>query len=363
MKIAIDATAAYSDRAGISRLMEGIIEGFKETGAEHSITIYSRKELPVILTSNMRVELIPPVRKLLGGGIIWYWKVAKDMKDRDCDVLISGDMNIAPLFIPNVLQIINDLSPLDFPKSYSIRHVVKYWLLLKLAINRSKWLVAISEHTKNRLINRCNVRRQICTMPLGIDEWVTRVLPNEEEKEIKDRYHLPNEYLLSVSTLQPRKNYVNMIKAFASLAPTRSDLKYIIVGKKGWYYEEIFQVVKDLKLQDRVVFLGFVPDDELNVVMKNAKAILYVSKDEGFGFPAVQAAIKRVPVVLADIPVFRELMYSDSFIYVNPNSIEEISAGIRAAIASKPGEVSEEFKDYYSWKNTALTLLSIVAKE
>jgi hypothetical protein len=90
MKIAIDATPAYSDRAGISRLVEGIIEELAKQDGSHSITLYSRKEIPLDLPPNMRVELIPEVHKILGGGIAWYMKVAKDLKERDCDVLISA---------------------------------------------------------------------------------------------------------------------------------------------------------------------------------------------------------------------------------------------------------------------------------
>jgi glycosyltransferase involved in cell wall biosynthesis len=175
-----------------------------------------------------------------------------------------------------------------------------------------------------------------------------------------EKYGLRGSYVLSISTLQPRKNYINMIRAYATVVASRPALKYVIVGRKGWYYEEIFKEVERLNLQDKVLFLGFLPDEELSVIMKNAKAILYVSKDEGFGFPAVQAAINKIPVVLSDIPVFRELKYSDSFIYVNPNNLEEIAASIRAAIASRPSTVSDDFRGYYSWENTVRSLLSIV---
>lgn len=362
MKIAIDASDAYSDRAGISRLLEGIISGFQTEGNEHTIIIYSRTDLPIKAGGNFRLEVIPKVPRHLGGGVIWYRRLAKDLKEREVDVLINATLNISPLFFPKVLQIVNDLSPLDFPRSYSPLFVIRYWIFLKLAIRRSKWLVSISQHTRDRLIQSCRVKKEVYVIPLGIDGWVYQNPSKEEIKAVEEKYDLPKDFVFSVSTLQPRKNYLNMIRAFATVTASNPDLHYLIVGRKGWYYEEIFEEVKRLKLESRIHFLGFVPDSELIVLFEKAKALLYVSLDEGFGFPAVQGVVKNLPIVLSDIPVFRELKAVPNFIFTDPNSVESIAAAIRAGISSKPGAPNPEFIEYYSWENTVRNLVRIVSK-
>ena len=172
-----------------------------------------------------------------------------------------------------------------------------------------------------------------------------------------------NDYLLYVGTLQPRKNLVRAIEAFG-LLKRDSTLKFVIAGKKGWLYDEIFEKVKELNLENEVIFTGYVPDEDLPELYKNAKAFIFVSLYEGFGLPVLEAMSYGIPVLTSNTSSLPEVA-GDAALLVDPENTEEIAKGmerlltdekLRQQLISKGKEQIKKF----SWEKAAKETLQVL---
>ena len=124
-----------------------------------------------------------------------------------------------------------------------------------------------------------------------------RPLPPEEVEDFRRRRGLPERYFLYVGNLEPRKNLLRLVQAYARLRP--SGVPLILAGARGWGYAELFQEVEALGLADRVLFPGFIPREELPLWYNGAEAFFYPSLYEGFGLPPLEAMACGTPVVVS----------------------------------------------------------------
>jgi len=151
-----------------------------------------------------------------------------------------------------------------------------------------------------------------------------------------------------------------MIKAFHLFKKsTNSPLKFAIIGKKGWFFDEIFKIVADLNLETEVKFLGYVPNQELNPIIKNAKAFMFMSFYEGFGIPPIEALSLNVKTLVSDIPIFHEA-FQDKVVYTDPYSPDKIALAIQKILERNHHKTEKFVEDRYSWEKSAHKLLSII---
>ena len=155
-----------------------------------------------------------------------------------------------------------------------------------------------------------------------------KVLPTKKYKN----------YILSVGTLQPRKNYTRLIEAFSLFLKANkqkfSDLQLLIIGKKGWLYEDILAAPKKFGVGDRVKFLDFVPDSELPSFYQHALCFALPSLYEGFGLPVLEAMAYKCPVVVSNVSSLPEIA-GEAGIYVDPASAESIAQGLLTAVRQR----------------------------
>ena len=148
----------------------------------------------------------------------------------------------------------------------------------------------------------------------------------------------PKNYILSVGTIQPRKNYVRLIEAFSIFIKQNrqkfSDLKLIIIGKKGWLYEPIFAAPKKFGIEDRVKFMDFVPDAALPSYYKHALCFALPSLYEGFGLPVLEAMSYKCPVVVSNVSSLPEIA-GKAGIYVDPTNVQDIARGLLTAVRQR----------------------------
>ncbi|NIR12777.1 MAG: glycosyltransferase family 4 protein, partial [Desulfobacterales bacterium] len=146
-----------------------------------------------------------------------------------------------------------------------------------------------SENTKRDLGMHLGVPKEMITVTLlGRDDRFMRIDEISKNQRVREKYNLPESYLLFTGTLEPRKNINRLLEAYAR-CQARESLKLVITGKKGWLYAEIFETVKRLNLKERVVFTGFADDDDLPSIYSMAKVFVYPSLYEGFGLPVLEA--------------------------------------------------------------------------
>jgi glycosyltransferase involved in cell wall biosynthesis len=150
---------------------------------------------------------------------------------------------------------------------------------------------------------------------------------------VRGKYDIKGEYLLYVGTLEPRKNVVRLLQAFHKLKREgHTDYKLVITGAKGWLYQNIFSLISKLELHHQVIFTGWVPEEELPILMSGAQVLVYPSLYEGFGLPPLQAMACGTPVITSNISSMPEVV-GDAAILIDPYNIDEIATAIHQVLS------------------------------
>ncbi|MDD2386790.1 MAG: glycosyltransferase family 1 protein [Bacteroidales bacterium] len=256
-----------------------------------------------------------------------------------------------PLFYKNRIVTIHDVSFKKNPKWFAWYYSLYYRIITPIYAKRSHKIITVSEFSKSEIQKW-----------LKISDDKFAIVHNAVSKEIKpeeqDTPIQKGKYILTVSSLDPRKNIVNIFKAFA--LNKNKDLQLILAGKKSSMFN--FKENDEVKIKS----IGYVSNSQLANLYKNAIAFIYLSYYEGFGIPPLEAMSFGCPVILSDIPVFKEI-YNDSALFVNPDNLDEINNAInrivnnerlRTNLISKGLKKSQE----YTWEKSAKIICDIINK-
>ncbi len=265
----------------------------------------------------------------------------------------------APRFspIPTVVSIM-DLSYIHFPNMFKTSDLYQLRSWTSYSVRNASRIVTISNASKNDIIKEYNVRREkiIVTYP-----GIKPANKMRDLKIIKEKYNINNEYILFVGTLQPRKNIVRLIHAFSKLP---SPIQLVIVGKKGWLYEEIVSAPKKYGVEKNVIFLEFVTDDELSALYSNAVCFVLPSLYEGFGLPVLEAMKYGCPVITSTVSSLPEAG-GDAALYVDPENVADIVEKMKLLLENKNMRDDMIKKGYrhirkFSWEKTAKKTLKVL---
>ncbi len=172
-------------------------------------------------------------------------------------------------------------------------------------------LIAVSEHTKQDAIKVLGIPEDKITVIHEAADEVYQVIDDQSALQaVRKKYNLGNiSFILHVGTLEPRKNLQFLVKAFA-IAKKNPDFtaKLVITGKKGWYYEGLFTLVDELKLNEEVIFTGYVEDDDLPALYNAATIFAFPSQYEGFGLPPLEAMASGTPVISSNTSSMPEVI-------------------------------------------------------
>ncbi len=214
---------------------------------------------------------------------------------------------------------IHDLSGYLFPEIQTYTWVILHKYYLQFILKRVDMIIAFSHSTKRDLIKYMGVPEdKLRTVYNGIDTDRFKVLPPSYIELVRQKYKLDFPFILYVGNLEPKKNIPTLLKAFTLFSSKNSgDYKLVIVGHKVWRYEPIFNTIKDLNLQDKVIFLGYVPEEDVPGIYNAANLFVLPSIYEGFGLPPLEAMACGVPVVTSNSSSLPEVV-SDAGIMVDP---------------------------------------------
>lgn len=217
---------------------------------------------------------------------------------------------------------VHDLIPIKFPHLFTEGdRLAQQETFKKLRLN--DWIICVSHSTKRDFCEYTHFDpKRVFVTHLAADP--TRFYPcvdPETLKKVRSQYAIPDApYLLTVATLEPRKNIVHVIKSFTDFVQTQrlSEINLVLVGTKGWKFEEIFaEIAQQTALKKRIIFTGFVADEDLAALYSGALAFVYPSLYEGFGLPPLEAMQCGIPVITSNISSLPEVV-GEAGILVNP---------------------------------------------
>lgn len=239
-----------------------------------------------------------------------------------------------PVFYRNKFVItIHDLILLHFPTLKgttlpSFFYWIKfsaYRLVIRSAVRRALKIFAVSEFTKNDILTNYAVPEdKIAVTHEACDDFCR--ISHYPERDILKRYGIMKPYLLYVGNAYPHKNLDFLTRVFRNVREAKKDLELVLVGKDDFFYKRLKKAVASQNAGG-VVFTGFIPDGDLDVVYKNAQVYVFPSLYEGFGLPPLEAMAKGVPVASSDHPCMREIL-ADSAFYFDATDVDSAERAV-----------------------------------
>lgn len=314
MRIGIDYTAATHQQAGIGRYTRGLVRALAELDRRHEYVLFVtggkghgleartfdvRSEMP----DNFQIRRAPLSDRLW--AVVWHRMgipLPVEVFTGSVDLFHSPDYLLPPLRVGRRVVTIHDLSFLRYPEGaepslrrYLIRAVPD-------AVRRANLVLADSQNTKRDVIELLEVAPDtVEVLYPGVDDKFRPVGNEQALDRVRDLYGLTFPFILSVGTLEPRKNLGLLIHAYGTLRKMGNlPHKLVVAGRKGWLYDGVFRKVDQLSLGDDVVYLGYVPDEDLPKLYNLAEVFVFPSLYEGFGLPPLEAMACGTPVITSE---------------------------------------------------------------
>jgi len=280
------------------------------------------------------------------------------------DLLHSPDFIPAASGYRRSIITIHDLNFLHYPQFLTPESHRYYNRQIEWAVHRADHILADSHATKSDLISLLDVPSEKVTVVHLAADPAFRPLPEAQTARVIARYGLEPGYLLFVGTLEPRKNLPGLLQAYRLLLDAEvTTAPLVLIGGKGWLYDEVFERIKVLHLTERVCFLHDVPDADLPGLYNSASVLTTPSFYEGFGLPALEAMTCGTPVVVAERASLPEVV-GEAGLLVNPDEPDDIARTLARVLTEEPlrarmRELGLVQAARFTWAETARKTLAI----
>jgi glycosyltransferase involved in cell wall biosynthesis len=264
--------------------------------------------------------------------------------------------------VPQVVTI-HDVAYLYYPEDFTKKDLwqLKNWTAS--SIKKAKQIIAVSKTTKKDIVKNYDVDENKVTVVYNGFEKISQK-SKVKNQNLNSKVKNKEPFILFVGTIQPRKNLITLIEAFDKFSQTNKDFKLVIVGKKGWLYEDIFEKVKTMKLEYKIIFTGHVTDEELIWYYKNAFCLTLPSIYEGFGIPVLEAMSYGCPVIASFSSSLPEIG-GEASLYFDPKNSDDLlekleslqnNNELRKELISKG---QQRIKDF-SWEKCGRETLDVI---
>jgi glycosyltransferase involved in cell wall biosynthesis len=285
------------------------------------------------------------------------------------DVFHCPDYLIPPTLNKNIVLSIHDLAFIRFPEFNFDWFIKKYTREVRRNANISKKIITHSKSTKNDIVNFFRIDRgKVAVAYLAADKIFKNLAANKIDKNIPKKYSITKKYILSVGTVEPRKNFITLIRVFNKLKQKKESFDYqlVIAGRTGWKSEATYSERDSSPFRQDILFIGRVPDSDLVQIYNQAELFVYPSLLEGFGLPALEAMSCGLPVVAFDNSSLKEVI-GDSGILIPPGHDTEMEKQILYVLKNR--KIKNVLKrksiirsNRFSWRKTAEKTLNIYHK-
>jgi len=366
LRIAIDAHSIGTRLGGNESYAANLIEALAQIDSVNHYTLYVttaeaidryQQRWPNFLVRSTRPHT-PLIRIPL--------TLSAELRKHPVDVLHV--QFTAPPFCPcPVVVSVHDLSFEHLPQTFHRRSRTQLRLTVRHSVRRAARVLTLSEHTRNDVIKTYGIPgAMIEVIPIAASPKFTPVLDDKELQRVRHNYRITSDYILSVGSIQPRKNLVRLVRSYTLL---RDKLgadklpKLVFVGKRAWLYDETLRAIEDARLGDSVILTGYVPESDLPALYSGAICFVYPSIFEGFGLPPLEAMQCGTPVIIGNRTSLPEVV-GDAALAVDPFDVHAIADAIEQ-ILNKPALREElrvrglERAKIFDWQETARKTLRV----
>lgn len=360
MRIGIDIRSTLKKKTGVGYYTINLVNSLARIDGANSYCLYSRirpfgrsKQLPPLPGSNFchRVD---------------YSGRGPKKALKEVDLFHTSSYDLLPPNGANFVVTVHDLIPKSFPQGHTKDAIRRMEEGLVSTLERADKIIADSQCTKSDLFKWLRVKEEkVRVIYPGVDQEFS---PVEGKKDLyiclKIKYNIDFNYILYVGTIEPRKNLKGLIRAYKILKSQHNVThRLVISGMKGWMYQEVFDLVKELNLSSDITFTGYVPKEDLVTLYNLADVFVYPSFYEGAGLPILEAFACGVPVVTSNCSCMPEIA-GEAAVFVDPHEPKEIADGVLKAL--KDEGLRSHLKEKgllrareFSWERTAREMLEV----
>ncbi len=358
MVIGIDGNEANIEhRVGIGEYAYELLREFERFKIDDLRFKIYLKELPL----NHMPKEREGWRYLIFGPTMLWTQFALPLKlfaSRNKPDVFFSPSHYRPRFspVPTAISIM-DLSFIKYPQLFNKKDLNQLGAWTAYSARKASLVFTISDSSKNDIIRQYNLEANtVVVTHLGIKSDRQKIIV----KNVKEKYGIRGDFVLFVGTIQPRKNISRLIEAFSKVS--NKSLLLVIVGKKGWQYEDIFDAPRKFEIEDRVKFLDFVADEDLFALYGEALCFILPSLYEGFGLPILEAMKYGCPVITSNVSSMPEAG-GDAALYVDPQDVDDIAKKIEQLVSDEKLRKELIEKGYkqikkFSWEKTAKETLA-----
>ncbi len=366
LKIAFDATAIPRNRAGAGIYIFNVVRALARIDSCHGYTIFAHPDFIQEFAIDqpnftfVAIEYRSMVERL-------WWEqtgLPRELQRRGVHILHSPHYTM-PVRLPcRSVVTFHDMTFFLMPELHPGSRARMFRAMMRWSVKHADRLIAVSESTRQDVCRMLKVSPdRMVTVPLAADSSFRR-MPSGEVADVCARHGVEvDRYVMFTGVLEPRKNVPTLLKAYAALAADYPDVPLVIVGKKGWMYDTIFEQTRALGLQNRVLFTGYVPESELVALYNGARAFVYPSWYEGFGLPVLEALQCGTPVITSNVSSMPEVA-GDAADLVAPDDVVGLENALRRLLsddahALKRSQCGRARAEQFSWQRCAHETLAV----
>jgi len=378
LRIGIDYTAAVRQGAGIGRYTRELVRALAKLDGDNDYVLFAavggQRLTDTAWPPNFQVRSVPLSDRAL--AILWHrlrLPLWVELVTGRVDIFHSPDFVLPPVrrACPEhsrrarTMLTVHDLSFMRYPDCTDANLRAYLNEVVPRSVHRADLVLADSQSTKDDLVELLGVESdRIEVVYPGVEERFRPIEDQAHLEEVRKRCHLPPRFILGLGTLQPRKNFTTLIEAFATLRPCDpATLRLVIAGGKGWLYEEIFAAVERMGLEEKVIFSGFVADEDLPALYNLADLFVFPSLYEGFGLPPLEAMSCGTPVITSNASSLPEVV-GEAGLMVKATDVEGLAEAMQRvleddALREEMMARGLEQARKFTWEKAAAKLLSL----
>ena len=334
MKIGFDAKRLFFNGSGLGNYSRNTVRLLAQHAPEHKYALFTpkyRDGYGFAVTDDLEVVAPHGMRAVSGA----WWRtfgITRNIRACGLDIYhgLSNELpaNIAKTRVRSVVTM-HDIIFVCHPELYSPIDRKLYTMKYLRSCQKADHIIAISRQTASDLINYWNLpESKISVIYQGCDPVFERRVPEKRRREVTEKYGLPERFILSVGTIEERKNLMLTVRA---MVEEGLDIDLVACGRHTRYADQVMEYAASHGLGQRVRMLHSVTFDELPAIYQSASVFVYPSHYEGFGIPIIEALNSHVPVITTRGGVFAETG-GDACIYVDPSDSSEMAHAIRTAL-------------------------------
>ena len=343
-----------------------LVRALAAAPGEHRLVVFARAGLfDDLPAEHANVQVVPVDTSSRAARLAWEQAILPVLLRRlRIDVLHSPHHHtpVAAIGVRRVVTF-HDVTFLLLPERYPLARRLYMEAVTRASARIARAIITPSQTVRNEVVRRLGVpkERVVAIYEAAAPQYV----PSGEDEigRMRWKYHLPNEYILSVGSLEPGKNRPRLIRAYARLREQGLDCPLVIVGQQGWRYEGEAELVRGLGLSDHVRFLGYAPGDDMPALYSGATLFAFPSLCEGFGLPVLEAMACGTPVVTSNVSATAEVA-GDAALLIDPHDTGALAEAMWRVLSD--GSLRTDLRarglgraQAYSWARAARDTLAV----